>query len=80
MQRRTAQLKRAKDEAESADRLKAEFLATMSHEYRTPLNGVLGMSQLLESSDLNDEQSEWVAEIRKRENPSHGIAGDSVAS
>lgn len=41
-------LKKAKDEADSANRLKSEFLANMSHEIRTPLNAVIGFADLLE--------------------------------
>ena len=40
--------RRAREEAEAAARTKTEFLATMSHEFRTPLNAVLGYAQLLE--------------------------------
>lgn len=50
----------AKNLAESASRMKNEFLANISHEVRTPLNGMLGMLQLLQGAELEREHSEYV--------------------
>lgn len=52
------ELKKAKDAAEREAESRSQFLANVSHEIRSPLNGVLMMSSLLQDSDLSDEQSE----------------------
>ena len=51
-------LRRATDEARRANAAKSRFLATMSHEFRTPLNGIIGMAELLSSMRLTSEQRE----------------------
>jgi PAS domain S-box-containing protein len=54
-------LERAKSAAETANRLKSAFIANMSHEVRTPLNGVVGMADLLRRTRLSREQEGYVS-------------------
>ena len=51
----------ARDEALAAERAKTDFLAVMSHEMRTPLNGVLGVLDLLERTELDAQQRRYVS-------------------
>jgi PAS domain S-box-containing protein len=57
------ELEKARLRAEESDRLKSAFLANMSHEIRSPLNGILGFSDLLRGTILSKEKTQEFAEI-----------------
>ncbi|HVN58255.1 MAG TPA: ATP-binding protein [Bacteroidales bacterium] len=57
-------LKKAKQEAENANRAKGDFLASMSHEIRTPMNAILGYSDLLRSKLSDKSQIEYLDSIK----------------
>jgi PAS domain S-box-containing protein len=58
------ELERARIAAERASAAKSEFLKSMSHEMRTPLNGVLGLMELLSATRLDAQQARYVAVAR----------------
>jgi PAS domain S-box-containing protein len=58
-------LREEKASAELANRAKSEFLTTMSHEMRTPMNAILGMADVLSESPLNQEQRDYVRIFQK---------------
>ncbi len=60
LEQRNKELVAAQCQAEKSNRAKSEFLATMSHEVRTPMNGVMGMLDLLRDDELSIEQGEIV--------------------
>ncbi len=53
------------DLAEQDNRAKTSFLATMSHEIRTPMNGILGMAELLRGTALDEQQSYYIATLKR---------------
>jgi signal transduction histidine kinase/CheY-like chemotaxis protein len=64
VRQRTAELLRAREVAESASRAKTVFLENVTHELRTPMNGIMGMTELALDTQLTDEQHDYLTNVR----------------
>ena len=76
VKRREAELRDSRDLAEAGDRAKSQFLATMSHEVRTPLNGIVGFTNLLLDTQLSPEQRDYVQTIHSSGEALIQLTGD----
>ncbi|MGL1892527.1 MAG: transporter substrate-binding domain-containing protein [Spirochaetaceae bacterium] len=66
----------AKDVAEDATRAKSDFLANMSHEIRTPMNAIIGLSTIIQKTDLSDRQQDYIQKIYGSAHNLLGIIND----
>lgn len=76
VERRTAELEAAKNEALALSDVKSNFIANVSHEIRTPMNGVIGMLHLIAKDPLSDAQKKYLAMANSSASALTGLVND----
>ncbi|MFK7937285.1 MAG: response regulator [Saprospiraceae bacterium] len=75
-QKMTEEMRKARDVARQSAQMKEQFIASISHEMRTPMNAILGMSNLMIQTELDGEQHEYVSSIKQSSEILLGIVND----
>ncbi len=76
VRKQTEELRKAKEIAERSTEMKEKFLANVSHEMRTPMNAILGLTNILLKTHIDDEQSNYLSSIRESSQHLLGIIND----
>lgn len=74
--KKSEELRKAKEIAERSAKMKESFIASISHEMRTPMNAILGMSNLVIQTDLEPEQFKYIHSIKQSSEILLGIIND----
>ena len=69
-------LEESKTKAEKTSKIKSDFLSNMSHEMRTPLNSILGFTDLIGHTSLNEDQREYLDYVQKASTNMLGLVND----
>jgi len=76
----TAELEKAKEDAENANQAKTQFLARMSHEIRTPINAVLGMDEMILRESKEEDTRKYAHDIKSSANALLSIINEILDS
>ena len=78
-QQKADDLRKARDIARQSAKMKEQFIANISHEMRTPMNAIWGMSNLVMQTNLTKEQHNYVSSIKQSSEVLLGVVNDILA-